>query len=303
MDGKALRRAVREALLESDISTFMDDRTTYDYAWEGASEYAAETCGVWGTQSITTVADQAAYDLEPDFLQPLLHQEGDYFLKFNDGTSNHFIYGGANYADIVLADRSSNSAAVPDRWTVMPKTTLPTQLSSSATSTAAAAGGKCTLTDSGADFSDVAPGDVVHNTTDGSDGLVVTYTSSTSVDTALFGGTANDWTSGDSYVIQPQARHQVIFDPPPSASGDTVTLSYVKRPAPVYHDYGVYNLPVQDIRQALTAYVVMKYKYRDQRPQESDHAYQIWQRALREGKRGLGRMASKSRAVTVKFKA
>ena len=47
------------------------------------------------------------------------------------------------------------------------------------TSAGAAVGGASTLTDTGGDFSDVSPGDIVHNTTDGSDGIVLSKTSST----------------------------------------------------------------------------------------------------------------------------
>lgn len=299
MDGKSLLREVRESLLESSNSTFMSERTTYGYLWDAAIEFADQTGCLQKTASITTVAEQAAYDLPADYLRPW-QQDNDFrwYLKINDGTNNHLVYW-TDYGNQVRND-ADTSKTIPDNWSIIPAETLESQLTGTATSTSASVGGKSSLIDTAADFSTVSAGDIVHNTTDGSDGIVLAVTSTTQLEVSLFEGSANDWTSGDAYVIQPQTRQQIVFSPAFSTAGYTVTFYYVQRPAPVFHDYGMYRFPVQ-VSRALAKYAAWMYKYRDQKPNEADPLFMVWDRALRQNKRQSDRGLIKNKSIQVNF--
>jgi len=119
----------------------------------------------------------------------------------------------------------------------------------------------------------------VHNTTDGSDGIVLSKTSSTVLVVALFNGTNDDWTSGDSYVIQPQGRMKLVLSQPPSTAGETITLNYIKRPDPVYSHYGTYRFQSHHL-MALVKYAAWLYKYKDREPQTGDMLFQYWDRQV-----------------------
>jgi hypothetical protein len=97
----------------------------------------------------------------------------------------------------------------------------------------------------------------------------------------MFNGSLNYWTSGDAYIIFPQARYQFILDPPPSTSGHTVTLTYISKPVPVYSPYRAYNLPTEYI-EPVVSYAAWKYKYRDREPIFGDMLYRVWDMQTRE---------------------
>ena len=279
MDGKESLYRLRELLAEEDDSTFMDDKVSFDFLQEAANEFSARTSYLKTEQSITTVADQAAYTLNADFIKLYLeNNQNQAFITYNDGNSNTFLYERA-YSQIVLSDQST-SVSVPSHFAVKDDGTLDTQVSSTTTSDGAATAGECTLTDSTAPFTDVSPGDIAHNTTDGSSGIVLEVTSTSALQTALFNGTDDDWTSGDSYVIQPQGRFQVVLDPPPSTDGHTITIHYVKRPVPVYSDYRMFRFP-PNYMTAILKYAAFLYKYRDREPDFGNAFFQHWEREIR----------------------
>jgi len=301
MDGKALLRSTREELLESGDSGFMDDRTTFNYLWEAATEFVNRTHSMQTTSELTTVADQATYTLNYDFLKLYLRTEHKrFYVVLNDGNSNHFILW-RDYERIVSADQGSTNALIPDFFTILADPTIPDVVTGTATSTASATGGASTLTDTAADFSDVNPGDTVHNTTDESDGVVTGKTSSTVLTTALFDGTANDWTTLDAYVIQPQTTFDLIFDPPPSTAGLTVTVYQIKRPDPVYTDFGIYPVPVQ-YHPAFASYAAWRYKYRDIQPNMGDRLFLAWDRAVKQAADQLNLGLNRGSRVTVNLK-
>ena len=277
-DGKEFLYRLRQGMSEDSDSSFLDARTSYTYLWEGATEFVNRTECLRAEQAITTVAEQEENALAADFLRFYMRDSsGDFFVKYNDGTNVSFPTF-VDYQEIYHANNTT-SVSVPDRFSVIDRA-IYSRITGTCTSSGALSAGEATLTDSAADFTNVSAGDIIHNTTDVSDGIVLSKTSSTVLVTALFGGTDNDWDSTDAYVIQPQGRLQLILDPPPSTSGHTVTVPYIQRPAPVFSSYGVYKFQPQYI-DALVAYVQWKYKYRDREPQFGDALFQMFERATR----------------------
>ena len=232
MDGKELSYRLRQIINEDANSDFMDSKTSYQFLWEAARDFAAATGALKGSQSITTVASQQGYTLNADFGQLYLKDDDNEFvIKYSDGTTTTFLKWKL-YEEIIY-DNQTTAVVRPSYFTLIDDPVLDNQVTGSATSSGALANGEATLTDSAADFSDVSSGDIVHNTTDGSDGIVLSKTSSTVLVTALFGGTDNDWDSSDAYVIQPQGRVQLLLDPPPSTASHTITVYYKQTPPPV----------------------------------------------------------------------
>lgn len=282
MDGKEILFRARQLLNEDSGSSFLDDRTTYQYVYEAAIELVARTQCLKATQSITTVADQVAYVLNADFLRLYLkNSRGNLFVKYNDGSSDTFITWDSY--DNIIHGNQTTSVAVPVRFTILDKPALYALITGTATSTAAISNGVATLTDTAADFSNVSAGDIIHNTTDASDGVVLSKTSSTVLVTALFGGTNNSWTSTNAYIIQPQGRLQMVLDPPPTTAAQTVTVEYVQRPAPVFSLYGVYRFSPQYMN-ALIKYSAFLYKYRDKQADFGNALYQFFDRETRANK-------------------
>jgi hypothetical protein len=279
MDGKELLYKLRNLLNESADSGFMDDKTSYDYLNEAAYEFIRRTKFLRATQTITTVADQSTYDLNADFIEVYLRDyEEQPFIKINDGGFDQFIFW-RDYKDIIYSNNTT-SEVIPGFFSIINDSTLDTRLSSTSTSAGVASGGECTLNDTTADFSSVNAGDTVHNTTDGSMGVVLSRTSGIALQTALFNGADNDWSDGDSYVIQPQGKVQIILDAPPANAGYTITVHYIQRPALVYSDYGVFRIQRQYM-DALVKYAYWLYKYRDSEPNFGDGMYVYFDRQTR----------------------
>uniref|UniRef100_A0A6M3XNP6 Uncharacterized protein n=1 Tax=viral metagenome TaxID=1070528 RepID=A0A6M3XNP6_9ZZZZ len=402
MDGKTLLYRLRNILDEASTGTWIDDKTSYDFLWEAAKQFASRAACLTGSQQFITVAEQENYVLNADYLRLyLMDRNNEYYLKFSNSNGDSFIkfrdyedIRNANYVrtvDIkvtsitttattlqdtgqdfsdwettpvstadealykvtvtntiggefwgylgaastttntddtvaVYTDKSLSSTGwnggtpsgtasyykvenvssqrVPSYFTIRDKQALYTQITGFATSAGAASGGECTLTDTAATFitSEYAnPGDTVHNTGDGSDGMVLSISSDTAAKTALFGGTANDWTATtDTYVIQPQGRLEIVFDPPPSTSGDIVRIEYIARPNPVYSDYGVYRFRPH-AAEALVKYAGWLYKYRDSEPNFGDKLYMFFDNAVRQEHSNL-RPFIKGRKLNVSFK-
>ena len=300
MDGREMKYRVQLALDEETDGSFLDEKTVYDYINEGALEIARKTNALTSTQSITTVADQTGYTINADFLSLYLKDKsGDFFIKYNDGTSNHFIRWGS-YEDIILYD-DTTSVLIPSNFSITDDPTLDSKVSGTETSggTKSSSSGEATLTDSAADFSDVSPGDIVHNTTDSSSGVVVSKTSSTVLVTALFpddpsATTDSDWDASDAYVIQPQGRFRIVLNPPPSTAGHTITFYYVQKPAPVYSNFGTFRYP-QHLDLATVKYAAWLFKYKDREPSFADRLYQMADAEMRRGKHGVDKALIRSK--------
>ena len=301
MDGKTLLYRLRQVLDEDSTSSFMDDRSSFDWLYEAAIEYVIRTNMLKSAQSITTIADQASYTLNADFLKLYAKDKNNrYFVKYTDSSSNDSFPIWRDYEDI-LFENQTDSVAVPSFFSVINDPDKDTQVSGTATSTAAQTGYQSTLVDTAGDFSDVSAGDSIHNTTDGSDGVVLSKNSSTSLEVALFGGTNDDWTSGDSYVIQPQGRMKLILSQPPQTSNETITFYYLKRPDPVYSHYGTYRFQNHHM-MALIKYAAWLYKYRDREPQTGDMLFQYWDRQVGIGSEQV-RSSMNQKGIRVNRKA
>lgn len=279
MDGKNLLYRVREVLDEDTTSSFLDDRSTFDYLYEAAIEFAMRTKLLRSSQTITTVADQSTYTLSADFLG-LYAKDRDnrYFVKYTDNSDADSFLFWHDYEDI-LFENYTTSVSLPNYFSIINDPAKDLQVSGTATSTTTQTGYESNLIDTAGDFSDVSAGDIIHNTTDSSDGIVLSKNSSTSLQIALFNGTDNDWTSGDAYIIQPQGRMQLVINPSPSTAGDTLTINYIKRPDPVYSHYGTYIFQNHHMT-ALIKYAAWMYKYKDREPQTGDSLFQYWDRQV-----------------------
>ncbi len=275
MDGQTLLLALRQTLNESSTSGFLDTRTSYEFLWEAACEVARRTKSITTTQSITTVEDQAAYSLNPDFLGFYLrNNDENYFIHYTDTNGDVYAIVEGEYEDIVI-DQNTDSVAIPSRFAVKDATQL-AQITGACTSAGDPSNGLCTLTNTAAPFANVKAGDFVHNVSDGSSGYVTSVTSSSAVVTALFGGTDNSWDfsgSGDSYIIQPQFRYSLVLDPPPDTADETLTVYYYKRPDPVFSIYGRYPFH-QQLTWPMARFAAWLYKYRDGEPNYGDSWYQ-----------------------------
>jgi hypothetical protein len=263
---------LQELLNEDSTSDWMDPQSSYDYLYEAAIKTVDRTGCLRTYQDITTGAEDGAYDLAPDFLRLYAKdKDNDFYVRLYDDSDYYFLRW-KDYEDIIY-DNNTDSVAIPTHFSII-DSAKGTQLTGTATSTAADAAGQCVLTDTAADFSTVEAGAIIHNTTDDSDGVVLSKTSTTALVVALFGGD-NDWTSSDAYVIQPQSRYQIILDPLPSTADYTVRVYYIQQPAPVYSDYGIYRFSDQ-YKPALIKYAFWLYKYRDKEPDFGDAMYRFW---------------------------
>jgi len=291
MDGLDLRRRVQQLLNEDSDSGWLDKRSTYDFLYDAAQEFVDRTHCLKSTQTITTVAGTSEYDLSADFLKLYLQDTSyNYVVKWG---SYDFIPW-KNYSEITYAN-NTDETSLPNSFSIT-DADLPDRVTGTATGNGTESGGVCTL--AGAGFGDVEAGAIVHNTTDTSSGIVVSKTSSSSLQTALFGGTNNDWSTSDAYVIQPQGRMKLVLEQPPDGAY-TIKVYYVQRPAPVYTDYDVYKFQAQYI-PALVRYAFWLYKYRDKEPNFGDGMYRYFDDAVRKAGYSLNQTLNKQ--VRVNFK-
>jgi hypothetical protein len=268
MDGYTLLFLLRESMNEASGSDWINDQLSYTYLYDAAKELNARTAAITSSQSITTVATQQEYNLNPDFLSLYLtDNEGSLIIKVNDGTDDTFITF-KPYAQTVY-DNLTDSVEIPDGFTIKHATTAVVNVTGTASADGTLSNGEATLTDttSATKFSTISVGDMVHNTTDGTHGIVIAKTSDTALVTAMFdgAGTAAGWTIADAYVIVPQGRFALLLDPPPSTAGYTVTVAYIQKPTPVFSPYRSYKFPT-DCSRELVDYAVGRYKFRDRDP-------------------------------------
>ncbi len=298
MDGQYLTGMLATTLRENGLAQAFPLRTQYDFLWKAAVQFVKKTRCMSTDQVITTVANQTTYDMVPDFLQfNLMDTYNRYFITFFDGTNTNNVY----FRDYNMIRYQTVTSAVPlpFNFTNNDKPGPVTNI----TGTAAVASSGGVLVDTTAPFATPAgvqlvyPGDIVHDVTSLDYGIVTAFNSSSSVTTALFdsnnASTIGYWTSGDSYVIVPQGRKQLILNPPPLATGCTVTIpGYIRRPAPVYTPYDSYPFDSQ-YAMALVFYACWLAKYQDSEPQLADAFYKYWDAQVREGikdqQKGLNR--------------
>lgn len=270
MDGKNLTRRTLQILNEASTAAIIDSRTTYDYLYDGAKDFVVRTKCMTNEQTITTVASTSDYVLNWNYLGLFFRQNERHWIKYYNGSSYTFIEY-RSYDDIYY-ENDTTAVSIPSYFTIMDYRSLYSQVTGTANADGAATGGKCTLTTAAATFTNVTPGDIIHNTTDGSVGVVVTYTSTTSIAVCLFGGTNNDISNADAFVIQPKPRWRLIFSPPPSTAGHYAYVPYLEAPNPVYSDYDVYRIAF-DYTEALANYAAWRYKFKDKQFDYADNFY------------------------------
>jgi len=274
MDGLTLLRDLRQHLQEQELGTWMDDKSSYDYLWRGAIEFVGRTKILTTTQTITTVAGQRAYKLNADYLQPQLFDDTNQpFVKYYNG-SNYTFVRFREYDPMIIGNQTT-SVSIPNTWSI---TDYPMENSITSSITFTSTGTlvwdeSILFRTQSEGISGISAGDSVLNATDESQGIVTevnptlnTVVGKYLVYTKMFGGSDNTWEVGDDYKIIPQGKMQIVFDPPPSTSGHTVTVYYVQRPAPVFSGYRSYRIPI-NFKQALIYYAAYLYKARDREPQ------------------------------------
>lgn len=279
MDGWTLLRDVRELLNESSTSLYLSDRTTYDYLYEAACTLNRKINWATSTQTISTVDGTNSYSLNVDFMGLYMKNgDGEFTLKLNNGTDDYWLLRSDYITQYVM--NNTDEVAISDTFSIT-DASLASRITGTATSDGTSSAGECTLTDSTAPFADVSVGDLVHNITDDSHGVVVALTSTSAIVTALFEGTNNDWTSNDSYMITPRGRYQIVLDPTPSTSGYNLYVPYLQKPIPVYSYYRSYRFP-DEFRFALAKYAAWLYKYRDREPNYGDAWFKAFDMVTRE---------------------
>ena len=303
MDGNQLLQQLNDTLQEAGASGWLDSFSSYNYLWQAAVEFATRTQCFKTSTTITLATNTTTYRLPADFLQLFTRtRDKRYFLKLNDGTSdNHFLFY-KDHSEILYETNDTDIAVeYPDSFTVINDPVPLSVATGSATSVGAVSGGQCTLTDSTANFLLYAPGDSVENETDGSTGIVLTVTSATQLVCALFRGTNNDWSANDSYAIIPQGRTAILFDPPPSITGYTIEFPYIQRPAPVFSNYGAYNLQ-REYCLAVIFYACWLYKYRDSNPSMGDRYYVNFDNQVKRFEYGLSKRLNTGSRIGVNMK-
>lgn len=277
MDGKDLYRRLAHILDEDTDSPWLDERSSYDHLYEAAKEWVDRTGCLTSTQTITTSTSGQSFDLNPDFLRlAVKDSDEDYIIRVSDGSTFQNIKF-KRYDDIFVANKDDN-VAWPTGFSIHDNTNA-SRVTGTANTAGDATGGKSLLSTT-EDLTDVGPGDIVHNITDGSDGVVISTPSDNSAYTALFGGTDNEWDSSDSFIIQPGARYKLTLMEP-IEDAKTITVPYIQVPDPVYTDYDVYRFPSQ-YTTALVKYAFWAYKYRDKEPNIGDAMYQYWDQQVRK---------------------
>jgi hypothetical protein len=273
MDGKTLKDQLRLTLRELTNSEFIDEKTSYDYLYEAALELGRLTQALNATQAITTVAGTSTYKLNSDFYSlRLVNDRNEWIVKCSDGTSDS--WPSFRGYESLLYSNVTDTATIPANISVTDWETVGTNISGTASVTGSTSEAEPVLT-SVTSFANVSVGDMIHNTTDGSDGVVIEVTSGTSLKTNLFHGTNNFWTSGDAFVIVPMGRKALVVSPPSGTSGLTITVPYVQSPIPVYSDFRSYRFDPA-FGPALIKYAAWLYKYRDDQPNFGDAWYKFF---------------------------
>lgn len=291
-----------QILKENTGSQWIDKKTSFDFIYEAAKDMAKETKSLHSTQTITTVANQSAYDLNPGFLNILATDGyGNNAIKYSDGTYTRWLTQ-KSYDEVLYANNTT-SVTYPQNFAIADHANL-TRITGSATASGSASGGESTLTDAAATFTSLKAGDAIYNTTQSYIGVVLSVTDSTHIVTAMFDHetTASpyaSWTSGDAYIIQPAERYQIIIDPPPSTSGHTATVTYYCTPDPVYSDYGAYPFP-SGYNEALLKYAVWLYEYRDKQPDFGNALYVAYDVQIRKAN-NVNNLATGKKKFSVSF--
>ena len=290
MDGRELRQTFIKVIGEPAGSGWLDKKSEYSFIDKGGIKVSELMGLLHAEQSIPTVADQRRYNLDAQYIGLHIRDEssGDYIIKYNNGSSDSFPVF-TPFTNIIT-DNQTSSITIPERFSVNDKLTQFDRITGTTTSagTIDSQTNESTLTATASTFvtSGVQPRDIVHNTTDGSifSGYVLEVSSETALITAMFedadGSITKGWGSGDTFVIQPQGRKQLVIDPPPSNSGNTVTVYQIVKPLPVFADFRIFGFPEQ-YSMAAVYFAASIYKRRDQDFKKADSFFALADNELR----------------------
>jgi len=246
MDGKKLTLEALDNLDEVEVDDlYAVQRRIYECLDLAVGIFCRETRVLHAEVDISTDVDQQEYDLPPGFIALYMkNTRGRYFLKYDDG--DNLYWPPYTTYERIWKTNLTDTKDVPNYFALRDKPDKEDLIEGAADVAGAATGGECTLQDDSMLFTTtdrVYSRDIVHNNADGSTGYVLSVTDATHLKTALFGGSDNDWTIGDTYVIQPAAEKQIVLDAPSTTAGHTITVPYLCMPSPVYSDYGFWRLP------------------------------------------------------------
>lgn len=247
MDGKTLTSLWLDAvdMPQKDNLFHTDERRVYQYLDRAAVDFIRETRCLTKTVVLTTVVGQQAYDLPADFIELYLRDRNNRLtVKYYDGAV--YSWPLLTSFDRIFRGNLTVKQEKPSCFAIIDKITQPALIAGTTTAAGTKTAGQCILTDSAKAFLTtdlVYPRDVVHNTTDESDGLVLSVTDATHLVSALFDGKKNAFRNGDSYIIQRATAKQIYLDAPSETAAHTITVPYICMPDPVYSDYGFWRLP------------------------------------------------------------
>ena len=281
MIGAIIQNKLNQQIAEF-ASSWVDIKTSYDYVYEAAKDFSKETKSCHNSQTITTIANTAAYTLNPDFLEVITTDDHNHgVVMYTNASGSVFWLDWESYSDCL---QNQNPQGTPSSYAIT-DSPLITRITGTASLGSTAVGGESTLT-SATTLTSVAVGDQVVNLTQTYYGVVIATGAAPT--TAMFnlsnrGGAYANWTLADSFIISPSPRYQIVLDPPPNTTGETVTVTYLAKPLPVYSDFGQYPFAT-GYEDAIIKYAAWMYKYRDSKPQLADPLYMIYDRMLRKAK-------------------
>jgi hypothetical protein len=265
MDGKEIVQTVIDIVESNQLPNNLrqDTRVIYKYADLAAQKWCDITGYLVKTGSIKTVDGTQVYDLPSDFNRVYTKDENyDGVLKYYDGSDYYFPVEVA-FSDIFV-DNNTDEQDYPMQYAIYRTETRKAPITGTVDSTGTLTAGQSLLNDTTGLFTTtnlIHERDVVHNTTDGSDGIVLSVTDASNVQSALFGGANNFWTTGDAYNISRHPLYQLYFDSPLSTTDHTITIPYIATPTPVFTDYGYWNLP-EDASYAICCEAIFMYMTR-----------------------------------------
>jgi hypothetical protein len=251
MNGIMLTRQFLDFIDTLEMSSdYAPQRKIFEYLDMAAAIFCRETKSIHRDVYITTVADQQAYDLPPDFIDLYMQTaRRRYFIRYADG--DNYCWPILTTHERIYRQNLLSSKSQPSSFAIIEKQTEPDLIAGSVSHAGAKVNGRCVLTDTVQLFMTshrVWPRDIVYNHTDNSLGYVLANVDETRVYTALFDGSDDDWSLSDAYTIQPAVKKQILLDAPSLTSGHVMHIPYVGMPDPVFSDFGFWRLPSRTCR-------------------------------------------------------
>ena len=231
-----------------DVLEASDDyasrRRIYECLDMASGIFCRETKSLHTSITIDTVAGQQAYDLPPDFIDLFITQaSGRSIIRYSD--TINYCWPRLTTYERLYRKNLLTPQNTPNLFAIIDKPSTNDVITGSCSAAGAASNGLTLLTDPTKSYmtttNRVWPRDIVHNHTDGSMGYVIQNFDATHLYTALFGGTDNDWTTSDTYTIQPASQKILFLDAPSAVTGHVMHISYVCMSEPVFSDFGMWR--------------------------------------------------------------